>query len=136
MMRLMRVVLISLLVTLGVVGCGGDELPDNERLLGAFENGRTGLWVSGHGTVSQVLSDEMLGLPRQRIMVQIDDSLRVMVQHLVMGSMRVPVERGDVIAFQGRYEFNGNGGTVSLTHSDPEQPGGGGWIRHKGITYD
>ncbi|MFW5926435.1 MAG: DUF3465 domain-containing protein [Wenzhouxiangella sp.] len=111
-------------------------MPDNERLVEAFENGRTGLWVSGHGTVSQVLSDEMLGFPRQRIMVQVTDSLRVMVQHSMLDSVRVPVERGDVIAFQGRYEFNGNGGNVTLTHSDPEQPGGGGWIRHAGITYD
>lgn len=135
-MRLVRVVLISLLVASGGFGCGGNELPDNERLLDAFENGRTGLWVRGHGTVSQVLPDETVGFARQRVMVRINDSLRVLVQHSTANSVPVPFERGDVIAFQGRYEFDGSGGTISLTHSDPDQPGGGGWIRHKGILYE
>lgn len=137
MIRRTTVVLISLLVTIGVAGCGGDELPDNTRLLNAIEEGRTGIWVSGHGTVTQVLGDQTIGLPRQRFMVHIDDSApRVMVQHVLSESTRVPVERGDAVSFQGRYEWSGSGGLISLTHRDPDQPGSGGWIRHKGVLYD
>lgn len=130
------VVLISLLVTLGGLGCSGNELPDNERLLTAFEEGRTGVWVSGHGTIAQVLADETgIGFPRQRFNVRINDGLTVVLTHAMTESGRVPAQRGDVIAFQGRYEFSASGGFISLTHRDSEQPGGGGWLRHDGVTY-
>lgn len=137
MTRKLRVFLFSLLAAVGVSGCGGDGLPDNARLLEIFESGQTGVWVKGHGTVSQVLSDNSVGgQPRQRFMVQIEDSLRVQVRHQVVNSPRVPAERGDVIAFQGRYEWNASGGLISLTHQDPAQPGGGGWVSHRGTRYD
>ncbi len=135
MSRRFGVVLVSLLVALGGVGCG-NELPDNARLLSAFEEGRTGVWVSGHGTIAQVLADETgIGFPRQRFNVRVEGQLIVLVTHLLTDSGRVPAQRGDVIAFQGRYDFNASGGTVSHTHRDESQPGSGGWIRHDGVTY-
>ena len=131
------VVLVSLLVTLGGAGCGGNELPDNSRLLTAFEEGRTGVWVSGHGTIAQVLADETgIGFPRQRFNVRVGDSLTVLVLHTMTESGRVPAQRGDTIAFAGRYDFSASGGFISLTHRDPSQPGSGGWIRHDGVTYE
>ncbi len=137
MSRPFGVVLVSLLVTLGVMGCGGNELPDNSRLLAAFDDGRTGVWVSGHGTIAQVLADETttIGFPRQRFNVRVEEQLTVLVQHSLTESGRVPAQRGDVIAFQGRYEFNASGGTISHTHRDESQPGSGGWVRHDGVTY-
>ncbi len=137
MSRRFGVVLASLLVTLRGVGCGADELPDNSRLLDAFEQGRTGVWVGGHGTIAQVLADETttIGFPRQRFNVRVDDQLTVLVQHSLTESGRVPAQRGDVIAFQGRYEFNASGGTISHTHRDASQPGSGGWVRYDGVTY-
>ena len=137
MPRRFGVVLFSLLVTLGGVGCGGNELPDNARLVAAFEDGRTGVWVSGHGTIAQVLADGSgIGFPRQRFNVRIDDGLTVLLMHTMTESGRVPAQRGDVIAFQGRYEFGASGGTITMTHHDPAQPGGGGWIRHEGVVYE
>jgi len=132
-----RVLMIMVLV-IGVAGCGGgDALPGNERLLNAFEQGRTGVWISGHGSVRQLIGDETIaGETHQRITVNIDDSLTILVRHSVEQSERVPVTQGDTIAFQGRYDFNGRGGVVGHTHHDPEQPGAGGWIRHEGTTYD
>jgi hypothetical protein len=137
MKRHFGVVLVGLLVTIGGVGCGGNELPDNARLLAAFEEGRTGVWVSGHGTIAQVLADETttIGFPRQRFNVRVEDQLTVLVQHSLTEAGRVPAERGDVIAFQGRYEFNASGGSISHTHRDTSQPGSGGWIRHDGQVY-
>ncbi len=132
-----RVLLIMALV-IGVVGCGGGTaLPDNERLLNAFERGRTGVWVSGHGTVAQLIGDETVsGEAHQRMVVNVENSLDLIVRHSVEQSERVPVAQGDVVSFQGRYQFNGRGGVVGFTHQDDEQPGGGGWIRHQGSLYD
>lgn len=130
-------VLIIMVLIIGVPGCGGDALPDNARLLNAFEQGRTGVWVSGHGTVAQLIGDEnFAGEVNQRMVVNVADSLDLIVRHSVESSDRVPVTQGDTIAFQGRYEFSGRGGFVGYTHNDPEQPGDGGWIRHEGTTYE
>ncbi|MBB6088309.1 hypothetical protein HNQ63_002790 [Wenzhouxiangella marina] len=123
-----------LFATMGLVACGGEEpLPDNERLLAAFTEGQTGVWVSGHGTVVRPLgSDEA----NQRFLVRVNDALSLVVRHRVGNAGRVPADRDDVIAFQGRYEFHGGGGEVILTHADSGQPGGGGWIEFNGTRYD
>ncbi|QKK03899.1 MAG: DUF3465 domain-containing protein [Pseudomonadota bacterium] len=133
-----RVVLIILMVC-GVAGCGGGEdLPPNDRLLAAFEEGRTGVWVSGHGVVAQAIGDETIaGEPHQRMVVRVgDQQLAVIIRHSLSQSDRIPLSDGDTIAFQGRYQFNGRGGVISHTYHDPEQPGSGGWIRHQGQVYD
>lgn len=131
-------VLMIMVLAIGVAGCGdGEALPDNERLVNAFEEGRTGVWISGHGTVTQLIGDETIGgEATQRITVDVDGSLNLIVRHSLDVSERVPVVQGDSIAFQGLYEFNGRGGVLGHTHHDAEQPGAGGWIRHKGTLYD
>ena len=131
-----RVLMIMALV-IGVAGCGGNALPDNERLLNAFEQGRTGVWVSGHGSVAQLIGDETVsGEVHQRMVVNIETGLALTVRHSIERSERVPVAQGDVVSFQGRYQFNGRGGVLGSTHQDDEEPGGGGWIRHKGTLYN
>lgn len=132
-----RVLMIMVLI-IGVAGCGGgDALPDNERLLKAFEQGRTGVWVSGHGIVAQLIGDETVsGERHQRMVVNVSGGLDLIVRHSTERSERVPVAQGDTVAFQGRYEWSGRGGVVGYTHQDPEQPGDGGWIRYQGTTYD
>jgi hypothetical protein len=133
----LRVLMVMVLV-IGVTGCGGgDALPDNERLLNAFEEGRTGVWLSGHGTVMQVVGDETRsGRTYQRMTVSVDGELNLLVRHSVDESSRVPAAQGDTLAFQGRYEFDGRGGMIGHTHRDPDEPGEGGWIRHDGVVYD
>ncbi|MDX1626202.1 MAG: DUF3465 domain-containing protein [Wenzhouxiangellaceae bacterium] len=101
-----------------------------------FEAGRTGVWVSGQGEVTQVLADEELRGTKQRFIVRPNDRIMLTVKHSLDDSDRVPVERGDTVRFQGLYEWDARGGFVVLTHSDPEQPGGGGWIEHEGTRYD
>ncbi|MEE4330667.1 MAG: DUF3465 domain-containing protein [Wenzhouxiangella sp.] len=132
MLRRFGVVLIVLFATAGVVACGGNELPDNTRLLDAFAEGRTGIWVSGHGIVVRPLGSAE---DNQRFLVRVDDSLSLVVRHRVGETGPVPAERDDTIAFQGRYDFHGGGGELVLTHADPAQPGGGGWIELDGKRY-
>ncbi len=127
-----------MLLVIGLAGCdGAGDLPDNARLLDAFVQGRTGVWISGHGTVSQLVGDETIsGELYQRIVIQVDASLALVVRHSIERSERVPIALGDTIAFQGRYEWNGRGGVLTQTHHDPDAPGSGGWIRHRGQLYD
>ncbi len=119
-----------------LASCGGSSLPSNDRLIDAFQEGRTGIWVSGHGTVAQMPADELGNTPRQRFAVRISPNLTVLVRHELDESLRVPAQRGDTLAFQGYYEWDGSGGTISRTFADASRAGGGGWIEHEGTRYD
>ena len=125
--------LFGLLAVVLLAGCGGGDLPGNEALESAFAQGRTGVWVSGHGTVVRELGGDA---QVQRFQVRINSDFSLVVQHRVGRAGRVPAERGDILVFHGRYEFHGAGGELGLTHADPAQPGGGGWLRHRGVVYD
>lgn len=120
-------------VVVMLAACGGSgDLPDNRVLEEAFSQGRTGIWVSGHGTVVRELGGDA---SVQRFQVRVGSDLSLVVNHRVGASGRVPAERGDTIAFHGRYEYHGGGGELALTHADPAQPGGGGWIQHGRTRY-
>ena len=125
------IALLAVIIVLAACG-GGGALPDNDALEDAFSQGRTGVWVSGHGTVVRELGGDA---GTQRFQVRVSPGLSLVVHHRVGASGRIPVDRGDTIAFHGRYEFHGAGGQLALTHADPAQPGGGGWLRHRGLQY-
>ncbi len=126
----------GLAVALLLLAACGTSLPSNDRLLESFEAGRTGIWVSGHGKVTQILGDEPGLDPKQRLMLRVDDQLNLMLVHSMSRTGRIPVERGQIVSFHGRYEWNASGGAVSLTHRDEAQPGDGGWIELAGTRYD
>lgn len=134
-MRALTWILVLTLVNM-LVACAGDSQPPNDRLAEIFQQGRTGVWVSGHGSVTQAPSDLPGADPQQRYIVRINEDFTVMILHSLQFSERVPAQRGDVIAFQGRYEWSASGGNISHTHGDAAQPGGGGWIEHDGRRYD
>lgn len=127
-------VLSVLVAVLALSACGGRmELPSNDALEASFAQGRTGVWLSGHGTIVRELSADPSS---QRFQVRINDELALVVHHRVGAAGRVPVERGDIIAFHGRYDFHGGGGELVFTYADPGQPGGGGWLQHGRVRYD
>lgn len=125
-----------LLSCLLIGGCGQGDVPiSNDRLLESFEQGRTGIWVSAEAPVVQKLGDEDGG-QLQRFTIRPTDGVTVQVRHSLEDSTRVPVERGDIVRVTGYYEWDARGGFISRTYSDPEQPGGGGWVEHEDQRYD
>jgi len=118
-------------------GCGSGEVPlSNERLIESFQQGRTGIWVSAEAPVQNLLGDEDIGGAYQRFTIRLNDGIVVQIRHLLDESTRIPVARGDVVRAQGYYEWDARGGFISRTYADPDQPGGGGWVEHKGTRYD
>jgi hypothetical protein len=133
-MKKLGVIVLMGLAALLATGCGGGQnLPSNDRLVSAFLNGTTGLWVSGHGRVVRPLGSSS---DTQRFLVQVSDELSLVVRHQIGDLGPVPADSDDVIAFQGRYEFHGGGGELILTHAEPSNPGGGGWIEFDGTRYE
>lgn len=133
-MKKLGIAIVLVLLVILVPGCGGGEtLPSNDRLLAAFADGTSDLWVSGHGTVVRPLGSSS---DNQRFLVRVNGELALVVRHQVGDQGPVPADSDDVIAFQGRYEFHGGGGELILTHADPANPGGGGWIEFNGTRYE
>lgn len=136
----MRILSQALIVLLCFVlgGCGQGEAPvSNDRLIETFESGRTGIWASGQGAVVQLLGDQEIGGDlMQRFTLRLNEQLVIQIRHSLEDAERVPVERGDEVQFQGYYEWEARGGFLSLTHNDPAQPGGGGYILFDGTRYD
>ncbi|MFP4208605.1 MAG: DUF3465 domain-containing protein [Wenzhouxiangella sp.] len=123
---------LGVLLVSALVGCG-DAAPSNERLEQAFAQARTGVWLSGHGIVVRELAATG---GEQRIQVRINDALSIVLHRDTRAAARLDTAPGDRLVFHGRYDFHGGGGSVSMTHSDPDQPGGGGWVKINGVRQD
>lgn len=130
--RLLQLTFVFSAVVL-LAACGGrEDLPSNDALEAAFAQGRTGVWLSGHGSVVRELGgDDAI----QRFQLRISDDLSIILVHRVGSAGRIPAERNDTLAFHGRYDFHGAGGALAMTHADPAQPGGGGWVEHRGVRF-
>lgn len=130
--RLLQLIIASLVLVVLMTGCGREDLPGNEALEAAFAQGRTGVWLSGHGSVVRELGGDA---ETQRFQLRINADFNIVLVHRVGSAGRIPAERGDTLAFHGRYDFHGAGGELTLTHADQAQPGGGGWVEHRGVRF-
>jgi hypothetical protein len=94
------------------------------------------IWVVGSGTVERLLRDDTKRPRHQRFVVRAaSNGPTLLFAHNVDLSPRVPVKKGDVIAFRGRYVWNDQGGVVHWTHRDRRDKNAGGWIVWKGQNF-
>jgi hypothetical protein len=96
-----------------------------------------GAQFEGEGTVVRVLSDDNKGSRHQRFIVRLASGRTVLVAHNIDLAPRVEgLSEGDTVSFFGEFEDNDKGGVVHWTHHDPAARHVGGWIRHRGRTYE
>ena len=106
-------------------------------LQAAFEAQRGDLQIEGQGTVIKVLPDDNKGSRHQRFILRLDSGQTVLVAHNIDLAPRIPgLAAGDTVAFFGEYEWNPQGGVIHWTHHDPGGRHVGGWLRHRGQTYE
>lgn len=106
------------------------------QVLEAFQNKKRDVQVSGGGEVVKILRDDLKGSRHQRIIVQIDTGLTVLIAHNIDLAPRVNnLLPGDYLLFYGEYEWNNKGGVIHWTHHDPQKRHPDGWLKFKGRTY-
>lgn len=106
------------------------------RIAEAFKNRQSGLQVNSSGTVSKILSDDNEGSRHQRFILSLSNGQTLLIAHNIDLAPRIAgIGVGDNVAFYGQYEFNNKGGVVHWTHHDPQGRHLGGWLKHKGQTY-
>ncbi len=110
--------------------------PDTGAIAEAYANHASDVQVSGDGTVSRILDDDEEGGRHQRFILRLASGQTVLVAHNIDLAPRIDsLQAGDVVSFNGVYEWNDRGGVIHWTHHDPQGEHEAGWLRHRGRTY-
>ena len=95
-----------------------------------------GRQAKGSGTVVRVLSDDNDGSRHQRFILRLAGGRTLLIAHNIDLAPRIPgIRAGDTAEFYGEFRSNPEGGVIHWTHHDPQGRHPGGWLRHKGRTY-
>ena len=95
-----------------------------------------GQQAKGSGTVVRVLSDDNDGSRHQRFILRLAGGRTLLIAHNIDLAPRIPgIRKGDTVEFYGEFRSNPEGGVIHWTHHDPQGRHPGGWLRHKGRTY-
>ena len=112
-------------------------LNTGDRILArAFKLKTSGFRVKFHGTVIRKLPDDTFGIRHQKFVVRLDSGQTLLIAHNIDLVPRVShLRTNNTVTIYGEYIWNIEGGIVHETHHHPDGSKGGGWIRHKGVTY-
>jgi len=102
----------------------------------AYKNQKSDVQVKGTGTVIRLLKDDNQGSRHQKFILKLPSGQTILIAHNIDLAPRInTISTGDSVQFYGEYEWNKKGGVVHWTHRDPRGHHIGGWLKHKGITY-
>ncbi|MCJ7773772.1 MAG: DUF3465 domain-containing protein [Desulfobacterales bacterium] len=114
----------------------GKSSASDQLLKSAYENRESNLQVGGSGVVIKILPDDLHGSRHQKFILRLSSGQTILISHNIDLAHRVnSLREGDKVEFFGEYEWNSKGGVVHWTHDDPDGLHKGGWLKHKGSTY-
>jgi len=103
----------------------------------AYENRESDVQVRGEGEVIRLLADDNDGSRHQKFIIRLSTGQTLLMAHNIDLAPRInTLSEGDRIEFYGEYEWNSKGGVIHWTHHDPNGTHVGGWIKHRGKTYE
>lgn len=114
------------------------QIPDKSDavITNAFAHQISDLQVSGQGVVIKLLADDNSGSRHQKFIVKLSNGQTLLVAHNIDLAARVSgLSEGDLIMFNGEYEWSAKGGVLHWTHRDPNESHASGWLQHQGQTY-
>jgi hypothetical protein len=115
---------------------GSNAKAHENPLADAFARQLSDIPVQGEGKVIRLLADDNKGSRHQRILLALSDGQSVLIAHNIDLAPRIPdIQPGERIGFKGEYVWNNKGGVVHWTHRDPDGRHAGGWLKHRGETY-
>jgi|ERR1700741_3614442 len=139
-----NLILVLALLGISVLSCStqpglprnGSSSEGDEILRRAFQQHSRNLQVEGRSLVERILPDDLEGSRHQRFILQLGSGQTLLVTHNIDVAPRIPdLREGDEVEFRGVYEWNPEGGVIHWTHHDPAGRHPGGWLKHKGTTY-
>jgi hypothetical protein len=110
--------------------------PNISVLAEAFQNRKSSFQIEGEGEVARILSDDNDGSRHQRFVLELVSGQTILVAHNIDLAPRISlIKEGDLVSFNGEYEWNPQGGVIHWTHHDPQGVHVTGWLKHNGRTY-
>lgn len=92
--------------------------------------------VQGKGRVSRILPDDNDGSRHQRFILVLASGQTLLVAHNIdLAPAIANLKTGDMVGFNGEYEWNNKGGVIHWTHHDPRGGHPAGWLMHQGTIY-
>ena len=86
--------------------------------------------------VIRLLPDDNDGSRHQRFIVRLGSGQTILIAHNISLAPRIQsLTAGDVVEFNGVYEWNSQGGVIHWTHRDPAGRRQAGWLIYKGQTF-
>ena len=105
-------------------------------LASAIDEQKSGVQTEGDGIVVKILPDDNDGSRHQRFLLRLHFCQTVLIAHNIDIAPRISsLREGDVVAFNGEYEWNSKGGVIHWTHHDPSNRHVTGWLKHNDQTY-
>ncbi|MEH6532837.1 MAG: DUF3465 domain-containing protein [Photobacterium frigidiphilum] len=112
-------------------------MADDVLLKQVYEPHQSDVQVSGSGNVIRVLPDDNQGSRHQKFILRLQSNQTILISHNIDLAPRVfDLNVGDIVEFNGEYEWNSKGGVVHWTHRDPRDIHVHGWLKHNGKTYN
>lgn len=110
---------------------------DVNEIASAYATQTSDLQVSSSGTVIKLLPDDNKGSRHQRFILKLSNNQTVLVAHNIdLAPKMTSLRRGDIVEFNGEYEWNSKGGVIHWTHHDPAGRHQDGWLKHNGSIYE
>lgn len=102
----------------------------------AYQQHKSDFQIQGSGNVERLLPDDNDGDKHQKFIIRLSNQQTILIAHNIDLAPRiVNLHVGDVVEFYGEYKWSQQGGVIHWTHHDPKQLHAGGWLKHKGTTY-
>ncbi|MDR2250662.1 DUF3465 domain-containing protein [Acinetobacter sp.] len=102
----------------------------------AYEHRQSKVQVQGSGRVKAILREDNDGTRHQKFILVLKNGLSILVAHNIDLAPKIDnLHKGDIVEFNGEYEYNEKGGVLHWTHHDPQNRHENGWLKHNGRIY-
>ncbi|MEQ1064633.1 DUF3465 domain-containing protein [Acinetobacter sp. XH1741] len=102
----------------------------------AYEHRQSKVQVQGSGRVKAILREDNDGTRHQKFILVLKNGLSILVAHNIDLAPKIDnLHKGDIVEFNGEYEYNEKGGVLHWTHHDPQNRHENGWLKHDGRIY-
>ncbi|MFI7821499.1 DUF3465 domain-containing protein, partial [Acinetobacter baumannii] len=107
-----------------------------DTIKAAYERRQSNVQVQGSGRVKAILREDNDGSRHQKFILVLKNGLSILVAHNIDLAPKIEdLRKGDIVEFNGEYEYNEKGGVLHWTHHDPQNRHENGWLKHNGRIY-
>ncbi|EML1064953.1 DUF3465 domain-containing protein [Acinetobacter nosocomialis] len=107
-----------------------------DTIKAAYDRRQSNVQVQGSGRVKAILREDNDGTKHQKFILVLKNGLSILVAHNIDLAPKIEdLHKGDIVEFNGEYEYNEKGGVLHWTHHDPQNRHENGWLKHNGHIY-